>query len=327
MKNFVSIAKKLALYFIIAALLASCSVSFAGTAEDGESPNAADSARIEAVLEGYKGLNAVEANQYFKETVIPLKINSAEEGSYERAFWEAARSLKLKPRTKMPAEYKTTILYIRRLTNISDQLKPYAVEKYLKAMANEPAITRDVMDAALSANSGLYGMSRRIKNAGEDEQGTCRIADKIWLIIKNKKEHGEAISYEQAVDMLEDLLRYDVACPPFGFLDTYKTVLTRLFEKGYELTEVENTWESFTREKPYRGVNCTLKAPDGQLFEIQFHTPESYAVKRLNHAYYDELRKPEAEGTAMADILANIEYLTYSQMMEPKDIGSIRNIR
>ena len=40
----------------------------------------------------------------------------------------------------------------------------------------------------------------------------------------------------------------------------------------------------------YRGVNTQVKTPDGYTFEIQFHTPQSLAIKEKNHVLYEQAR-------------------------------------
>ena len=60
-------------------------------------------------------------------------------------------------------------------------------------------------------------------------------------------------------------------------------------KKGYKKLRLLNT---FQEETPYKGINTAFETPDGELVEIQFHTPMSYDVKEnVNHPIYKESRK------------------------------------
>ena len=277
------------------------------------------------IASGYKGLNAVEANDYFNKTVIPAMIDACKDDSNARSVWEAAKILNIKVDTEIPSEKESNELHREMLGNISGQLKPYAVEKYKKAVAAEPAITKDILEVARSVGAGMYGLSYRLKSAGEDDKGTCRIEDKIQKTIDDEKKAGNEITYEQATDVFSDLIRYTVACSPFGFYKEYETIVTQLVKKGYKPVKVKNTWESYTEKRPYRGINCVFASPEKQLFEIQFHTAESYAAGQLTHSLYEAARKPGVYGTKVADVLNEIQYTIYNALTKPVDIGRIKN--
>jgi hypothetical protein len=41
----------------------------------------------------------------------------------------------------------------------------------------------------------------------------------------------------------------------------------------------------------YKGINTNVKSADGSVFEIQYHTTESFNVKQnINHSLYEEYR-------------------------------------
>ena len=58
-------------------------------------------------------------------------------------------------------------------------------------------------------------------------------------------------------------------------------------KKGYTLIEVNNT---FASDGPYRGANTVVMSKGRFRFELQFHTPQSLAVKEENHKMYEEQR-------------------------------------
>jgi hypothetical protein len=64
--------------------------------------------------------------------------------------------------------------------------------------------------------------------------------------------------------------------------------LKKLENIGIEVTRVKNT---FLKNSPYKGVNVNLKSKSGNIFELQFHTPDSFNIKQnINHVLYEEAR-------------------------------------
>lgn len=64
--------------------------------------------------------------------------------------------------------------------------------------------------------------------------------------------------------------------------------LGQLETQGYKVLKVKNT---FKPGAPYKGVNSQVMSPDGQVFELQFHTPQSFDVKQnVTHGLYERFR-------------------------------------
>jgi hypothetical protein len=76
----------------------------------------------------------------------------------------------------------------------------------------------------------------------------------------------------------------------------------------------------------YRGINATFIAPNGQKFEVQFHTQESFKLKNENHHLYEETRNPKTSQKRKDEI--NKISLEASEKLEiPKSIDKIVNVR
>ena len=136
---------------------------------------------------------------------------------------------------------------------------------------------------------------------------------------------------------LNDVQRYTVAIPKEQYAAGTREVLRDLRDQGYALfdgptdkaardrgelfrtrplLEADDTLphakysKDFWREgNRYRGINMTLVSPEGSLFELQFHTPESYDLKTyLTHAPYDTYRlsemRPEQRVNALLELAA-----------------------
>lgn len=52
--------------------------------------------------------------------------------------------------------------------------------------------------------------------------------------------------------------------------------------QGYELVKVVNGWKG--EKGNYKGLNLTWRDPEtGHLFELQFHTPDSFWINKSEH--------------------------------------------
>jgi hypothetical protein len=49
-----------------------------------------------------------------------------------------------------------------------------------------------------------------------------------------------------------------------------------------------NSWA----DSQYKGINTRWRTPEGQLFEVQLHTPDSFRAKQLTHGAYERIRAP-----------------------------------
>ena len=97
---------------------------------------------------------------------------------------------------------------------------------------------------------------------------------------------------ESASGLIHDVLRYTFTADTGDFSDEFKRIRAALEAAGYNMVKVKNTLQ-FERQA-YRGVNTQVSTPDGYVFELQFHTPESLEVKEsLNHPLYERARRQE----------------------------------
>jgi hypothetical protein len=76
------------------------------------------------------------------------------------------------------------------------------------------------------------------------------------------------------------------------YVINYKAALKAIEHQGYKIDSVWNAWDTIgtSKDTGYRGINVTLISTQGQKFELQFHTPQSYKVKSENHNLYEEMR-------------------------------------
>lgn len=91
---------------------------------------------------------------------------------------------------------------------------------------------------------------------------------------------------------INDVLRYTMLVEIESYTSDCLKILQMLERKNYQISKIWNAWLPFkTRlDFGYRGVNTTLNSSRNQIFELQFHTLESYTAKVANHFLYDEMR-------------------------------------
>lgn len=268
-----------------------------------------------------KGVNKVMMNSSLKNQaqICKEKAKKWPAGSEERHIYDMYAETFSKPLSGRPTPEQSKALTEKYLGNISKQLKPYAVERYKKDLANEPQITSDLCDIAEGLGTDMFGLDYRLKKASDSSDGGCRIADKI----QENMEH-EGWSYEEATDNLSDMVRYTQGCTTDNLVSNFEHTRAELEKKGYKVAKIKNTWDSYNIDKPYRGINCVFISPTGTRFELQFHTPESLVGKEVQHPQYEEQRKPDTP-QHRKDQLGQIMYQNMSSMTAPKDIVKILN--
>ena len=190
--------------------------------------------------------------------------------------------------------------------------------------AAEPAVTADLFDISEEIGTELFGIGFRLKSAGENAKGVCRIADKITEYYDTAAAAGAPITYREAAEMVTDIIRYTQLGTPDTLVYNYLYTKTLLEAKGYKFIKVKNTWQTYTVKTPYRGVNVKVQSPyDGIIFELQFHTAESLVVKMAEHVTYEVVRDPRTPVEEKAK-LQKESYEFYDRLTEPEAIELVR---
>ena len=151
---------------------------------------------------------------------------------------------------------------------------------FSKATKEEPKITGDIIDSVNKTGSKMYGLDYRLKQP-------TSLAAKIGADAKEK-----GLSFEEASKGIKDSVRYTVLSDTDHYTDSYNALKNELLEKGYSEVRFKNYFEKYRNgEVKHKAIQCTYRSPDGFDFEVQFHTPESQAVKELKIPLYEEIRK------------------------------------
>ena len=159
---------------------------------------------------------------------------------------------------------------------IEEEAELYADYKLKHINKIEPEITKFLKDVSNSENSELFGLDYRIKTK----------ESLIRKIISDSKE--KAIPIKETTNQINDILRYTMINDDESFTYKYFKIVEKMKEKGYNVIRVKNT---FVDGVTYKGVNTLVQSKSGDIFELQFHTPESIKVKENElHKLYEKQR-------------------------------------
>ncbi|WP_438490059.1 ATP nucleotide 3'-pyrophosphokinase [Streptomyces sp. S186] len=154
------------------------------------------------------------------------------------------------------------------------------VDAYLaRARRAERSISPQVRTAALLSHAQLVGFDQRLKSP-----------DSLKRKIATKMKETPGQSVEISLAKLNDAVRYTLQWPTGQYTHGVTVAAGLLASWGNDTARWSNTWG---HSKGYKAVNSAWRAPrSGQLFEVQFHTPESKAAQLETHKIYEEQRLP-----------------------------------
>lgn len=153
----------------------------------------------------------------------------------------------------------------------------------------------DAVDASSKIHADLKSIISGLPGAKLDgEEFRIKDADSFaGKIARDKREDslitGIHQSDKEIADKLYDTNRFTQASESQELSRNITKTLDVLEKNGYTVVEVKNNWNK--PDASYKGVNCKMQTPDGQRFEIQFHTSESLKAKNDNHLYYEIQRE------------------------------------
>lgn len=148
-----------------------------------------------------------------------------------------------------------------------------------RARGAEPRITAAVRDVAGDLDRGeLIGQEYRLK--AEES-----LKEKLSGLIEDNPRKPIA---DHIAD-LKDSVRYTLQSPSDCYVRDVEHAISKLVSQGYDCIKFKNFWGG----EGYQGINSFWSDPvSGHVFELQFHTPESFNVKMSNHVLYEEQRSP-----------------------------------
>jgi hypothetical protein len=136
----------------------------------------------------------------------------------------------------------------------------------------------------------LEGFEHRLK--GEDRLKE-KIADKVGAELR--------MAPAEALREVGDAIRYTYCFQPENYTRGYYDIKERWESRGHEMYYSKNYWTN----AEYKGINTRWVTPEGQRFEVQFHTPESFHAKHhVTHLAYERIRDPETKDEERGELEA-----------------------
>ena len=123
---------------------------------------------------------------------------------------------------------------------------------------------------------------------------------------------------------LMDVVRYTVVIDDAAYASSVTRVIDDLVAQGIRPLVrdgqpfIKNYWPT----EKYRGINAVFVGKNGQRFELQFHTPKSFATKDPSHKLYNVSRALEDGNPVKAQKLEQMKAL-WREVETPTGIQGI----
>ncbi len=165
-----------------------------------------------------------------------------------------------------------------------------AIEAIRDVRRVEPTLSADIRTTERENTYGcwLEGFKNRLK--GED-----RLKEKV----AERREGVPDKTSAEIVREVPDAVRFTFCAQSESYARGYYDIKERLESCGYEMYESRNSWDG----TEYKGINTRWVTQEGQRFEVQFHTPESYHAKEyVTHRAYERIRNPLTSDEERAEL-------------------------
>jgi hypothetical protein len=131
------------------------------------------------------------------------------------------------------------------------------------------------------------------------------------------------LSLADAASDIHDALRYTMVLDSKSFGTNIQSVFKSLEAAGYKKTWVTNTF--LDKNASYKGINSTFSTKNGQSFELQFHTADTFDVKEnINHSLFEEARLLETPKFRVEELNAQM-LINSSNILKSQGIDLIQN--
>ena len=171
------------------------------------------------------------------------------------------------------------------------------------AKESEPSITALLQDVCWNNQGELHGLEYKFKGK---ESLLRKIRKDIETEAMKALEEGDdtPVDLVGVVWEIGDAVRYTMIVPTETYTPAVQQAMSQMEARGYAPEHLKNYWPG---GDGYQGINFNYSvpcapSPSGRLvFELQFHTPESFAFKMKSHDLYEIVRSardPDAKRAA-----------------------------
>ena len=184
------------------------------------------------------------------------------------------------PPPAAPADAGATPVEREPAATREQEIERLADDLMARAAGHEPSVSKLLQEVAGKVGGQLAGFEHRLKKRDS-------LIRKINTVLKG--EPGMAVSAVEINDALRYTLQVEDS-PPGRHAEAIRAALKALEGAGHTVLKVKNYWP---RGDNYSGVNSVLKTSDGLLWELQFHTAESFRIQHRDHELYEQMRKDD----------------------------------
>ena len=178
----------------------------------------------------------------------------------------------------------------------------------------EPTISAAVQAIEQENRHGgwLDGLKHKLK--GDD-----RLKEKVAERLEGEPDKAPT----EILRKVPDAIRYTFCLRSETYSTGYYDIKESLENCGYQMYESRNAWGA----AEYKGINTRWVTAEGQRFEVQFHTPESFHAKQcVTHDAYERIRDPKTPGDERAE-LKTFQREVCSHIQVPADARDIPDFK
>lgn len=151
----------------------------------------------------------------------------------------------------------------RKKTSINKELESAVGYIIKRAEFYSYILTKELLELQEEHISYFAELDQRLKKKE-------RIIEKI-----QEKMTVDKMKLKDATASIRDVLRYTIIVDDKVYVSKVDEYLNRIEDMGYEVVRFKNAWGN----EYYQGINVSFMDNEGFIFEIQFHTPNGYAIK------------------------------------------------
>ncbi|MFI1798313.1 hypothetical protein ACH427_13315 [Streptomyces sp. NPDC020379] len=196
-----------------------------------------------------------------------------------------------------------------KLTPEQNRLVTARWEAAQEARGRLDGIMRGIEDRSVSRGGKLEGLENSLKGLDSFRRKAA---------VEVKRNGGDA---QEVCEDVDDLNRYTLTFEADAYVEGTNQAYAELRSRGYETLSETNTWE----DPVYKGVNTTWQHPETEeKFELQFHTPESFAAKSENHELYELTRSGKFEQIGAGDKELAKSYKEAADLLQNERYANVR---
>lgn len=160
-------------------------------------------------------------------------------------------------------------------------VKGFVRNIFAKVKAVEPTVTETLQGLASNVGGSMAGLEFRLKSPDSLER---KIRDTAKI---------ERQPVAKVAENIKDALRYTMIFPADQYRKGVADTDAKMADLGFKKIKSADYWSTLGPDGKlavYKGINNAYEDSNGVKFELQFHTPDSLAVKEHNHSLYEQAR-------------------------------------